>query len=233
MVELAWQVFKHTRTEDVPELPGLYAWSLNFVNPQEFVSPKKFLTKYDPYIAAFRGQNATEESVMDRVVHLAHLHGTGAFGDQYSAQLQRTTKHIKRDADISHNEAPESNAESAQQILKSLFNESYQVLSAPLYIGKSDNLKRRVNEHLKAVEEAKQAKQIAQQLRPEELIADDDLGTFARRLVSVDLDSSMLLFTCIAIDPVALNMTLADAMYWIEEAEYYFNNISRPSLGRK
>jgi hypothetical protein len=43
----------------------------------------------------------------------------------------------------------------------------------------------------------------------------------------------MLLFACIAIDPTELKMTPTEAMYWIEEAEYYFNNISRPSLGRK
>ena len=225
-----WNVYKHTEAEDIPELPGLYAWYLNFINLQGFNDPEKFLTKFEPYLRAFSADKEGEQKDPNGGGYLANLTGGGRFGDEYSAKLRVTNKLVKRD--VAANQAlPEvSKVEGAQEILKTFFNLGFPILSAPIYVGKSDNLKRRIDEHLTAIDDAKE---VAEKFGEDWYVANDAPKTFARRFVGLNLDPSMLLFACIAIDPTALKVSPSVAMYWIEEAEYYFNNISRPSLGRK
>ena len=229
-MESVWQTCKPTATEDIPELPGLYAWYLNFNNPQEFADPEKFLTKYEPYLRALSADKEGEQKDSIGGTYLARLSGPGRFGDAYSARLLVTNKLVKRDVAANQAKPEGSNGEGAQEILKTLFNLGFPILSAPIYVGKSDNLKRRIEEHLTAINDAKE---VAGKFGEDWYGENDALKTFARRFVALNLEPSMLLFSCIAIDPTKFKVTRSEAMYWIEEAEYYFNNISRPSLGRK
>jgi len=229
-MESAWTIYKPTQAEEVPELPGLYAWYLNFVNPQGFIDPEKFLTKYERYLAAFSSDKEDEQKDPVGGSYLAHLVGSGRFGDAYSAQLRVENKLIGKDSKADRKSPEGASSEGAQEILRTFFNDGFPILSAPIYVGKSDNLSRRIDEHLSAIEDAHA---VAGKFGEDWYVANDAPKTFARRFVGLGLNSSMLLFACIAIDPTELKMTSTEAMYWIEEAEYYFNNISRPSLGRK
>jgi len=229
-MDLAWQLYRPTQAEDVPEQPGLYAWYLNFINPQGFIDPEKFLTKYEPYLRAFSTDKENEQIDPVRGTYLARLSGSGRFGDEYSAQLQVSNKLIERDSRANRALPEAESREGGQEILRTLFNQGFQILSAPIYVGKSDNLKRRIDEHLAAIDDAQR---VTGKFGDDWFVANDALRTFARRVIALGLDPSMLLFACIAINPTELNLTTTQAMYWIEEAEYYFNNISRPSLGRK
>ncbi len=229
-MEAVWKTYKHTEAEDIPELPGLYAWYLNFINLQGFNDPEKFLTKFEPYLRAFSANKEGKQKDPNEVPYIANLTGGGRFGDEYSAKLRVTNKLVERDA-TANQALPEGwKVEGAQEILKILFNLGYPILSAPIYVGKSDNLKRRIDEHLTAIDDAKE---VAGKFGEDWYVANDAPKTFARRFVGLNLDPSMLLVACVAIDPTALKVSPSVAMYWIEEAEYYFNNISRPSLGRK
>lgn len=229
-MELAWKVYKPTQAEDVPEQPGLYAWYLNFINLQGFTDPEKFLTKYDPYLKAFSSDKEIEHKDPNGGTYLTRLSGSGRFGDEYSALLRVSNKLIERDSKANRAPPEVASGEGAQEILRALFNRGFGILSAPIYVGKSDNLKRRIDEHLTAIDDAQE---VAGKFGEDWFVANDALRTFARRFVGLELNPSMLLFACIAIDPAALKISPAEALYWIEEAEYYFNNISRPSLGRK
>ena len=229
-MEPVWQFYKPTQVEDVPEKPGLYAWYFNFINPQAFIDPSKFLTKYDPYLQALSSDTEDEQKDQLGQSYLAHLSGPGRFGDEYSARLRVTRKLVEKDATETCALPVPERHDGAQEVLQILFNDGFQILSAPIYVGKSDNLKRRVDEHLSAIDDADE---VAGKFGPEWFVANDAPKTFARRFVGLGLKKSMLLFASVSIDPAEHRLTLAEAMYWIEEAEYYFNNISRPSLGRK
>ena len=229
-METVWKMYKHTQSEDIPELPGLYAWYLNFINPQGFADPEKFLTKFEPYLRAFSVNKEDEQKDPIGGAYLARLSGSGRFGDEYSAKLRVTNKLVQRDVAANKAKPEGSKGEGAQKILTTFFNSGFPILSAPIYVGKSDNLKRRIDEHLTAIDDAKE---VAEKFGDDWYVQNDALKTFARRFVGLNLDPSMLLFYCIAIDPTEYKVTPSEAMYWIEEAEYYFNNISRPSLGRK
>jgi hypothetical protein len=229
-MESAWRIYKPTEAHDVPERPGLYAWYLDFINRQSFIDPEKFLTKYEPYLKAFSSDREDEQTDPVGGSYLAHLVGSGRFGDAYSAQLRVENKLIGKDSKADRKSPEAASREGAQEILRTLFNEGFQILSAPIYVGKSDNLSRRIEEHLTAIDDARA---VAGKFGGDWYVANDPPRTFARRFVGLGLNPSMLLFACIAIDPTEIKMNPAAAMYWIEEAEYYFNNISRPSLGRK
>lgn len=229
-MKTVWSFFQPTDVEEVPELPGLYAWYLNFVNTQGFPDPVNFLAKYHSYLRAFVSD--TEDDQKDHLgkSYLAHLVGSGRFGDEYTARLRVTNKLVEKDAKKNRVMPSHDSNVGAQEILRTLFNDGFQILSSPIYVGKSENLKRRVEEHLTAIDDAKE---VAGRFGDDWFVANDPPKTFARRLVGLGLDASVLLFATVTINPSEHNMTLTDAMYWIEEAEYYFNNICRPSLGRK
>ena len=67
-------------SEEVPELPGLYAWYLNFINPQEFSDPVNFLTKYEPYVNALNSDSEEEQKDPQGGKFVANLSGPGLFG---------------------------------------------------------------------------------------------------------------------------------------------------------
>ena len=146
-----WHCFRPTETEEVPELPGLYAWHLNFINPQEFSDPVNFLTKYEPYVNALNSDSEEEQKGPQGGKFVANLSGSGQFGDQYAAKLRITHKSIEIDAGSSRSQPDDAKKVAAQKILQNLFNDTFQIFAAPLYIGKTDNLKRRFEEHLLAV----------------------------------------------------------------------------------
>lgn len=225
-----WLCFRPTETEEVPELPGLYAWYLNFINPQEFSNPKKFLTKYDPYVRALNSDSEEEQKDPQGGKFVAHLTGDGRFGDHYAAKLRIAHKLIGHDAGSSRSQPDDAKKVAAQKILQNLFNDSFQIFSAPLYIGKTDNLKRRFEEHLGAIEAAGSR---AERDGHEQFAEHDNAKNFGRRLVALKLKKDSLLFFCVPIDYHQLGISKSEATFWIEESEYYFNNISRPVLGRK
>ena len=225
-----WLYFRPTETEEVPELPGLYAWYLNFINPQEFSDPVKFLTKYEPYVKALNSDEEEEQKDPQGGKFVAHLRGPGQFGDQYAAKLRITHKSIEIDAGSSRSQPDDAKKVAAQKILQNLFNDTFQIFAAPLYIGKTDNLKRRFEEHLVAIEAAEG---VAERRGHEQFAEHDNAKNFGKRLVALKLKKDTLLFFCVPIDYHQLGISKSEATYWIEESEYYFNNISRPVLGRK
>ena len=226
----SWRVYRPAEAEEVPELPGLYAWYLNFINPQEFADPKKFLTKYEPYVQALNSDSEAEQKDPLGGNFLANLSGPGKFGDQYHAKLRIAHKLIESDTTPSRSAPDAAKNTDAQKILQNLFNDTFEIFAAPLYIGKTDDLKRRVEEHLAAIDDAVD---VAERFGHEQFAAHDNAKNFAKRLIALKLKKEMLLFFCVPIDYQQLGITKAEATYWIEESEYYFNNISRPVLGRK
>ena len=225
-----WHCFRPTETEEVPELPGLYAWHLNFINPQEFSDPVNFLTKYEPYVNALNSDSEEEQKGPQGGKFVANLSGSGQFGDQYTAKLRIRHKFIDYDAGSSRSQPDEAKNVAGQKILQKLFNDTFQIFAAPLYIGKTDNLKRRFEEHLVAIEDAEV---VAERFGYEQFAEHDNAKNFGKRLVALKLKKEMLLFFCVPIDYHQLGISKSEATYWIEESEYYFNNISRPVLGRK
>lgn len=225
-----WLCFRPTETEDVPELPGLYAWYLNFINPQEFSDPDKFLAKYLPYVNALNSDSEEEQKDPQGGKFVAELKGPGRFGDQYTAKLRIRHKSIDRDAGTSRSQPDKAKNVAAQKILQNLFNDTFQIFAAPLYIGKTDNLRRRFEEHLVAIEEAQDR---AERSGHEQFAEHDNAKNFGKRLVALKLKADSLLFFCVPIDYHQLGISKSEATYWIEESEYYFNSISRPALGRK
>lgn len=225
-----WLCFRPTETEEVPELPGLYAWYLNFINPQEFTDPVNFLSKYSPYVDAMKSDSEEEQKDPQGGKFVAHLRGPGRFGDQYTAKLHIRHKLLDIDAGPSRSQPDEAKNVAGQKILQNLFNDTFQIFAAPLYIGKTDNLKRRFEEHHVAIEDAES---VARRHGHEQFAEHDNAKNFGKRLVARKLKKEMLLFFCVPIDYRQLGISKAEATYWIEESEYYFNNISRPALGRK
>ena len=226
----SWRCFKPTEAEEVPELPGLYAWYLNFINPQEFVDPTNFLSKYTPYVEALNSDSGAEQKDPLGGNYIADLRGHGKFGDQYHAKLRIAHKLIEIDSDSARSVPDDAKDAAAQHILQQLFNDAFTIFAVPLYIGKTDNLRRRIEEHLAAIEDAHAA---AKRHGLEQFAAHDNAKNFAKRFVALDLRKDALLFFCVPIDYQRLGISRAEATYWIEESEYYFNNISRPVLGRK
>jgi hypothetical protein len=226
----SWRCFKPTEAEEVPELPGLYAWYLNFINPQEFVDPKKFLAKYAQFAQALNSNSEAEQKDPSGGNVLAELKGPGQFGDQYHAKLRIAHKLIEIDSDSARSVPDDAKDAAAQHILQRLFNDAFTVFAAPLYIGKTDNLKRRVEEHLTAIGDAGE---VVERFGREQFVEYDNAKNFARRLAALNFKKGALLFFCAPIDYQQLGITRAEATFWIEESEYYFNNISRPLLGRK
>jgi len=225
-----WLCFQPTDTEEVPELPGLYAWYLNFFNPQEFDDPEKFLAKYEHYVKALNSDQEEEQKDPLGGSYVAHLKGSGQFGDQYAAKLRISRKLFEIDADSSRSKPDDTNKAAAQKILQNLFNDTSQIFAAPLYIGKTDDLRRRFGEHLDAIEDAEG---VAERRGHEHFAEHDNAKTFGKRLVALKLKKGSLRFFCVPIDYHQLGISKAEATYWVEESEYYFNNISRPRLGRK
>jgi hypothetical protein len=226
----SWRCFKPTEAEEVPELPGLYAWYLNFINPQEFVDPKKFLAKYAQFAQSLNSDSEAEQKDPLGGNYVADLRGHGKFGDQYLAKLRIAHKLIEIDSDSARSVPDDAKDAAAQHILQQLFNDAFMIFAAPLYIGKTDNLKRRVEEHLTAIGDAGE---VVERFGREQFVEYDNAKNFARRLAALNLKKGSLLFFCVPIDYQQLGITRAEATFWIEESEYYFNNISRPLLGRR
>ena len=226
----SWRVYRPAEAEEVPELPGLYAWYLNFINPQEFVDTKKFLAKYEPYVQNLNSDSEAEQKDSQGGNYLAELRGHGKVGDQYQAKLRIAHKLIAIESNSARSAPEDAKDAAAQRILQQLFNDAFTIFAAPLYIGKSDSLKRRVEEHLTAIDDAGE---VVDRFGREQFVEYDNAKNFAKRLVALNLRKDQLLFFCVPIDYLQLGITKAEATYWIEESEYYFNNISRPVLGRK
>ena len=225
-----WRYFKPSEIDEVPALPGLYAWYLNFINKQNFTDPLKFLTKYDPYLNALNSDSREEQRDPQGGKFIADLKGDGRFGDQYTAKLRIKQKLIERDEDSSQSQPAITNDKAAQEILQNLFNDTFQIFASPLYIGKTDNLKRRIEEHLTAIE---RATDVAERFGHEQFAEHDNATNFGKRLVALKLPKDELLFFCVPINYDQLGISKSEATYWVRESEYYFNNISRPVLGRK
>jgi hypothetical protein len=200
--------------EDIPALPGLYAWYLDFANPQQPVDIDRFLEQYRRYLNLISGDN----NVTDQGRKIATLRSSEGF-DVYHADLYRRSSSREPD---SPNDVAE-NHEGGQEILRCLLSENFVSYLNPIYIGISDNLQTRYAQHHTAFTAAKRNVEC-------ELSVEDRY--FGSRLASAGFEFTEVVFGCIAINHESLNMELKEAVSWIKRAEHLFNFITHPIFGR-
>jgi len=229
-VDFQWCLYKPSQLDEIPELPGLYAWYLNFENSYEKIDPAMFLKLAERLATRMETHATSNDDDQKGHAYVADLEGTGSFGDGYFARLRVNRHRVGFDSDDGQDSTVLHGGEGADKILRKLFNESFLVFAAPIYVGKSKNLRDRIGTHLTNLRDAKKT---VRKKGEHWYVENDDLGNFARRLVEHGLTESDLYLACVAIDPKTFAVTNQEAMHWITKVEYYFNNITRPVLGRR
>lgn len=229
-MDYQWHLYKPSELDDIPELPGLYAWYLNFENTYEQIDPAMFIRQADRLMTKMGSHATSRDDDQNGRAYVADLEGTGSFGDGYFARLRINQQRIGMDSDDGQDSTVPQGGEGADKILRKLFNDSFLVFASPIYVGKSKNLRNRIGTHLTNLRDAKKT---VRKKGEHWYVENDDLGNFARRLVEHGLSEADLYLACVAIDPKTFTVTNQEAMHWITQVEYYFNNITRPVLGRR
>jgi hypothetical protein len=202
--------------EDIPALPGLYAWYLDFSNPQGKVDVNQFLAAYQRFLTLVSGDQQKD----DRGRYLVQLSSPTNGFEVYRAELYRSTS--SSTPNQKYDEV--RNHKSGQEILHFLLGENFLSYLSPLYVGKADDLSVRYSQHKRAFDDASKGMRLDMSIKENE---------FGSRLAAANIKFDDVLFGCIGIDYKSLEITIEEALIWIGVAEHYFNYIVHPIFGRR
>lgn len=193
----------------VPESPGLYAW---------------FLFKRVPPIAKSDAIRLSQEiRDLNKATYPNHidLKSTNApFGTELAGTLEANSDFVLSENDeklIRQSTVPE------RELVIDAINSLLGSLPPLLYIGKAENLRRRLNDHIDVVH----------RLREGGTLASDDFEAreFAERAIQRELGTPDLRFTYFEFDYAG--STQEFAFEAIKLTEFAINRTLRPILGRK
>ena len=241
------QKFSCSTISQAPESPGLYAWygkvdigdsdylkllidgkdhgedrlrSLLSRHTQRFNLPEMHVHITSSFEAEWRA--SCSEQTADKFVEIL----AGAAQENGTANDQETKK---RRVSLDKTLAKQKN----RQLLKQALEYSVPVFSAPLYIGVSDNLRRRLSEHVTLLERFARAIEQDPSQR-EKLRQQATHPAFAVRALAAGFDENYLEVHVLDFADLAPANYSPDELRDIaESAEWLLNRWHRPYLGRR
>jgi hypothetical protein len=158
------------------------------------------------------------------------IKGKSPFGQRWLGSLSTETIQLER----SQREALD--AENQRSVLAELLSGATPLFAAPIYIGVTDNLRRRLNDHmgrLQAMYDARSREPEGWEPSMDLLMGEDADNIFAVRAVKAGFAPEHLVVWVMDLSGVSSSIGKQAALQIAESAEFTLNRWYRPLLGRR
>lgn len=222
-----------------PATPGIYAWYGELrVGPEDLMRRPHPDTKEDEGEQLFRqllSQHSTRHSppALD-------VTARAAFGSNYTGQLESTLPDLFREKVENGGDkkgrviAAALKSEPQRRALLQVLEQASPIFAAPIYIGTSDDLRSRLQQHRSQVEAL--AELVANDPSQAETVrarARSTDATFAQRTIALDFKPDHLVVYVLPVDRVVTgHFSPSSLNHLAQAAEWFLNRWHRPLAGK-
>ncbi|MFV8282573.1 hypothetical protein ACNKXS_13570 [Christiangramia marina] len=211
-----FQLFPHEKTlfekSNIPDSTGIYAWYINFSKFQNFSTKKEFL------------QNLKK---INELISPDNLNGTvKSYFRKYKVMIDEDRPFIdkfyledEKEAIISGTKLESLTLAECKDLMNLLSN--FSILVNPLYIGISNSLRRRWEDHRRAFFDVKK---LIDDGENQDLIFQESQKSFGGRAAYQNFNWEYMIFACVEKD---IDRKL------VSHTEYLVNRLYNPLFGRK